>query len=363
MAGEIRGKLDSLGISAGEVGYIATGVKDIKLFSVGDTISNTPSAKPLPGYEQPKPNVFATLFPTRTEDFSEFSEAITKLSMNDASLSITKQRSPILGAGFRCGFLGTLHMEIIQERLEREYDVSIIVTAPSVSYKIVQTTGETVQIQNAAEYPDPSGITEILEPWVKVEILTPQRYMGPIMELCQKSRGEYVDTEHFPSTDNSPIDYMIITYEIPLMSLVTRFFDNLKSISSGYASLDYELTDYKAADIAKISILVNHEEVPTLSFLEVREHAATRSRKMLQVLKETIPKHQFKIALQAAIGGKIIAREDISALRKDVTAKLYGGDVTRKKKLLEKQKKGKKKLKEVGNVQIPQKAFLAVLQT
>jgi GTP-binding protein LepA len=350
-------------LKAGEVGYIATGVKDIKLFTVGDTISDKASAEPLPGYEPPKPNVFATLFPTDPEEFPELSDAITKLSMNDASLSVTPQRSNILGAGFRCGFLGTLHMEIIQERLEREHDVSLIVTAPSVSYRIKLTTGETVNVQNAAEYPDPSAIEEINEPWVKVAILTPQKYMGPVMELCQQSRGTYIDTEYFTADSSFAVEYLVIIYEMPLMSLITTFFSNLKSLSSGYASLDYQMLDYRPADIVKVSILVNQEEVPTLSFLEVREYADRKSRRILETLKESIPKHQFKIALQAAIGGKIIAREDISARRKDVTEKLYGGDVTRKKKLLEKQKEGKKRLKEMGGVQIPQKAFLAVLQS
>lgn len=350
-------------LKAGEVGYIATGVKDIKLFTVGDTISDRDSTEPLPGYEAPKPNVFATLFPTETEEFTELSDAITKLSMNDASLSITPQRSNILGAGFRCGFLGTLHMEIIQERLEREYNVSLIVTAPSVSYRINLTTGETIDVQNAAEYPDPSKIDETFEPWVKVEILTPQRYMGQIMELCRQHRGIYSDTEYFTADSSFAMEYLVIIYEMPLMSLITTFFSNLKSLTSGYASLDYQKLNYRAADIVKVSILVNQEEVPTLSFLEIREYADRKSRRVLKTLKGSIPKHQFKIALQAAIGGKIIAREDISARRKDVTAKLYGGDITRKKKLLEKQKAGKKRLKEIGGVQIPQTAFLAVLQS
>ena len=349
--------------SAGEVGYIATGVKDIRLFTVGDTVSDNPSTEALPGYRQPKPNVFATLYPTDPDDFLELSKAITKLSMNDASLAVSQQRSMILGSGFRCGFLGTLHMEIIQERLEREYDVSLIITAPSVEYQAVLTNGETIYIQNAEEFPDPSSCKEILEPWVDIHILTPKEYIGPVMELCKQNRGEYIDTEYFASDSSFAVEYILIKFSLPLMSLVTNFFDHLKSISNGYASLDYDLSEYRTGDIVKVSVLVNKEEVPALSFLEIRGRATSRSRKVLKTLKETISRHQFKISLQAAIGGKIIAREDISALKKDVTAKLYGGDITRKKKLLEKQKKGKKRLREIGGVNITQKAFLAVLKS
>jgi len=350
-------------IETGEVGYIATGLKDIRLFTVGDTISDSPDTKALPGYKPPKPRVFATLFPTDPDEFPALSESITKLSMNDAALTTTPQRSNILGSGFRCGFLGLLHMEIIQERLEREYDVSLVITAPSVEYHATLTTGDKIKIQTASEYPEPSQIQEIREPWVGIEIFTPQKYIGPLMELCQNSRGIYKDTEYLSGTEDFSLNYILIKYELPLMALITNFFDNMKSLSSGYASLEYSPIGYKAADIVKISILVNKDEVPSLSFLEVKERAESRSRKVLAALKITIPKHQFKIALQAAIGGKIISREDISALRKDVTAKLYGGDVTRKKKLLEKQKKGKKRLREIGGVNIPQKAFLAVLQS
>jgi len=352
----------SASIATDEVGYIATGVKDIRLFTVGDTVSDKPDTDPLPGYQTPKPNVFATIFPVDPDEFKELSEAITKLSLNDASLSISQQRSPVLGAGYRCGFLGTLHMEIIQERLEREYNVSLVVTAPSVEYEVTKTNGEAVSVHNASEFPDPSSISEVREPWVDVDILTPQKYIGSIMDLCQQSRGVYLDTTYFSHTESFAIQYVLIKYSIPLMALVTRFFDHLKSISSGYASLDYQPSPYKPADLVKVSILINSEEVPSLSFLEIRSHAEDRSRNILKTLKEEIPRHQFKIALQAAIGGKIICREDISAMRKDVTAKLYGGDVTRKRKLLEKQKKGKKRLREIGGVNIPQKAFLATLQ-
>jgi GTP-binding protein LepA len=349
-------------LTTGEVGYIATGMKDIKLFTVGDTITDTSGTEPLPGYQPPQPNVFASLFPADPDEFLELSESLTKLSLNDASLVIAPQRSQILGAGYRCGFLGTLHMEVVQERLEREYGVSLVITAPSVEYRITRTDGTTYPLQTAAEFPDPSTIREVQEPWVDVDIFTPQQYIGPIMDMCQQGRGIYKDTVYYSQNATFEIQYVLITYELPLMSLLTRFFDNLKSLSNGYASLDYTLTDYRPADIVKVSIIVNKEEVAPLAFLEIRERAEARSRIILKALKETIPKHQFTISLQSAIGGKIIAREDIGAMRKDVTAKLYGGDVTRKRKLLDKQKKGKKRLKEIGGVNIPQNAFLSVLE-
>ncbi len=350
-------------ISAGEVGYIATGLKDIKLFTVGDTISDEPKTEPLKGYKPPKSRVFATLFSSDPDDFPELSDSLTKLSMNDASLKVSPQRSNLLGSGFRCGFLGQLHMEIIQERLEREYGVSLVITTPSVEYEVIKTDGEKLRIQTAGEFPDPSHIQIAKEPWVSVEIFTPQEHIGPVMQLCENNRGEYKDTEYITHTHEFSLNYVILKYDLPLGSLVTGFFDHLKSISHGYATLDYEPAGYREADVVKVSVLVNKDEVPPLSFLEIRDRAESRSRKILATLKETIPRHQFKIALQAAIGSKIIAREDISALRKDVTAKLYGGDVTRKKKLLEKQKEGKKRLREVSGVNIPQEAFMAVLKS
>ncbi len=350
-------------ISAGEVGYIATGVKDIKLFTVGDTISDSEKTEAMPGYKPPQPRVFATIFPSDPDDFPVLSESVTKLSMNDAAFTASQRKSSILGSGFRCGFLGMLHMEIIQERLEREYDVSLVITAPSVEYEADLNTDETVRIQTASEYPDPAQLVEIREPWAEVEIFTPQKYMGPIMDLCQDARGDYKDMEYVSSTQDYSLNYISIKYEIPLMALITNFFNNLKAISSGYASLQYDIVGYRAADIVKVSVLVNKDEVESLDFLEIREKAVSRSRVVLKALKHNIPKHQFKIALQAAIGGKIIAREDISALRKDVTAKLYGGDVTRKRKLLEQQKKGKKRLREISGVNIPQDAFMAVLES
>ncbi|MBN1618084.1 elongation factor 4 [Candidatus Dojkabacteria bacterium] len=348
-------------LSAGEVGYIATGLKDIRLFTVGDTISDKSKTEPLAGYKPPKAMVFASLFPTDPDDYPELSESLIKLSMNDAALSVTPQKSNLLGSGYRCGFLGMLHMEITQERLEREFDISLVITAPTVEYRIKKTNGQDLIIQSADDFPDPSAIQIIQEPWASVNILCPQKYMGPIMDLCNSYRGQYKDIQYMSSDGSFSIDYITIKYEIPLMSLITNFFDNMKALSSGYASLDYNLLDYRDANVVKVSILVNDEEIPSLSFLEIEENATSKTRKVLVKLKETIPRHQFKIALQGAIGSKIIAREDISAYRKDVTGKLYGGDITRKKKLLEKQKKGKKRMREIGKVSIPQKAFLAVV--
>lgn len=352
-------------LKAGEVGYIGTGLKDISYFTVGDTISDNPETLPLPGYNPPKPNVYATFFPTEPDGYEDLRIGLNKLSLNDAALTFTEQRSNLLGSGFRCGFLGLLHMEIIQERLEREYDVSLIITAPTVEYHIKKTNGELLEIQTPQEMPDPSEIEEINEPWVRVEILTPQRYMGPLMELCQSRRGSFVNTKFIndASTSDLIVQYMVIEYDIPLASLVSNFFDQMKNLSSGYASMEYELIDYFPVDLVKVAVLVNKEEVPSLSFLETKDGARSRAIKLLEVMKEVIPRQQFQVPLQAAIGSKIIAREDVRAFRKDVTGKLYGGDYSRKKKLLEKQKKGKKRLKQIGQVNIPQEAFLAILKT
>lgn len=353
-------------LSAGEVGYIATGMKDIGLFSVGDTISDQKDTEALSGYQVPMPNMYATFFPTDTEDYENLKIALTKLSLNDASLSFTDQRSNLLGSGFRCGFLGLLHMEIVQERLEREYDIDLIVTAPTVEYQLTKTDGTEMIIQAPHELPDPSNIKEIREPWVRAEIMTPEKYLGDLMGLCQSKRGEYVNTKYLTSnvSDIQLTDqYIVLEYDIPLVSLISNFFDQMKNLSSGYASMEYEFIDYFPADIVKVSILVNYEEVSVLDFLEVRDDARAKSVKLLEVMKTVIPRQQFSIPLQAAIGSTIIAREDVKAFRKDVTAKLYGGDYSRKKKLLEKQKKGKKRLKQIGQVNIPQDAFLAILKT
>jgi GTP-binding protein LepA len=353
-------------LNTGEVGYIATGLKDISYFTVGDTVSDQKDIEPLAGYLVPKPNMFATFFPIDPEEYEDLKIALKKLSLNDSSITFTEQRSSLLGSGFRCGFLGLLHMEIIQERLEREYDVNLIVTAPTVEYHVSKLNGEELKVQTPDELPDPSEIKEIREPWVRTEILTPDKYIGELMKLCQLKRGQYVNTKYL-NNDNEDIDlkeqYITLEYDIPLASLISNFFDLMKNVTSGYASMEYEMIDFFPADIVKVSILVNHEEIEALSFLEIREDARARSVKLLKEMKKVIPKQQFAIPLQAAIGAKIIAREDIRGYRKNVTEKLYGGDYSRKKKLLEKQKKGKKRLKEFGQVTIPQEAFLAILKT
>lgn len=353
-------------LKSGEVGYIATGLKDIKYFTVGDTVSDKKEVPPLSGYQTPKPNVYATFFPTEREGFEDLKVGLNKLALNDASLTFTDQKSNLLGSGFRCGFLGLLHMEIIQERLEREYDVDLIITAPTVEYKVKRTDGGQITVQTPHELPDPTEIVEILEPWVRVELFCPQQYMGAMMEICQSRRGEYVNTKYLiegGSAESLNLQYVTLEYDMPLASLISNFFDQMKNLSSGYASMEYEFIDFFPVDLVKVVIMVHHEEVPALDFLETREGARSRAVKMLEVVKDVIPRQQFAVPLQAAIGGKIIAREDVSAFRKDVTAKLYGGDYSRKKKLLEKQKKGKKRLKQVGKVNIPQEAFLAILKT
>lgn len=353
-------------LNTGEVGYIATGFKNISMFTVGDTISDSKDTTPLPGYKTPKPNVYATFFPITTDQYEPLKIGLNKLSMNDAALTFSDQRSNLLGSGFRCGFLGLLHMEIIQERLEREYDVDLIITAPTVEYKVTKTDGTKLEIQTPQELPDPSEILEIFEPWVRLKIMTPDRYMGPLMDLCQYKRGVYVNTQYLSNTSGDielKDQYITLEYDIPLASLVSNFFDLLKNKSNGYASMEYEFIDFFPVDLIKVSVLVNHEEIPALSFLETKELAQAKATKLLEVMKEEIPRQQFPIPLQAAIGAKIIGREDVKGFRKDVTAKLYGGDYTRRLKLLEKQKKGKKRLKQIGQVNIPQEAFLSILKT
>ena len=353
-------------LNTGEVGYIATGFKNISMFTVGDTISDKIDTPPLAGYKVPKPNVYATFFPITTDQYEPLKIGLNKLSMNDSALTFSDQRSNLLGSGFRCGFLGLLHMEIVQERLEREYDVDLIITAPTVEYKVTKLDGTKLEIQTPQELPDPSEISEILEPWVRLKIMTPDRYMGPLMELCQYKRGEYVNTQYISNTSGDielKDQYIVLEYDIPLASLVSNFFDQLKNKSSGYASMEYELIDFFPVDLVKVSVLVNHEEIEALSFLETRELTQSKANKLLEVMKGEIPRQQFPIPLQAAIGAKVIAREDVKGYRKDVTAKLYGGDYTRRLKLLEKQKKGKKRLKQIGQVNIPQEAFLSILKT
>lgn len=295
-------------LNVGEVGYVATGLKDIKHFTVGDTISDKPDTQPLPGYQTPKPNVFATFFPTDPNDYEVLKLALDKLCLNDAALLYTIQKSNILGSGFRCGFLGLLHMEIVQERLEREYDVDLIIAAPTVEYKVLKTTGDLITIQTAQELPEPTEVSEIREPWVRIEILTPQSYIGPLMELCQIKRGQYVNTVYMNSLSDEKMlvdQYVTLQYDIPLASLISNFFDQMKNLSRGYASMEYDFIDFFPVDLVKVSILVNHKEISVLSFLETRDGARAKAMKVLEVMSEVIPRQQFEVPLQAAIGAKL----------------------------------------------------------
>jgi len=346
-------------LSAGEIGYVVTGLKTVRDAKVGDTIyggKNMLTAQPLPGYKKITPFVFASLFPIEGDDYANLRDALEKLSLNDSSLSFEPDNSPALGHGFRCGFLGLLHMEIVQERLEREYDLNLIITAPSVSYKIILSTGEEKVISNPSELPDPSSYEKILEPYTQIEILTPPKCIGEIMELAKEKRGLYQSTSYLEE------DRVMLVYDIPLAEVIIDFFDSLKNISSGYASMSYEILDYRADDLVKLDIFVAGEMVEALSSIVHKSKAIQRGMELTKRLKELLPKAQFPIALQAAIGSRVIARETIPALRKDVTAKLYGGDVSRKMKLLKKQKEGKKRMKQIGKVHISQEAFLAILK-
>ncbi len=341
----------------GEVGYIVTGLRDVRKARVGDTITNTVKpVKALPGYKQVKPMVFASIFPTSGDDYPLLRDAIDKLKLNDAALEFEPESIPALGFGFRTGFLGLLHMDIVQERLTREYGLDLVLTAPSVEYKVNMNTGEVKIIHTPAELPDPTLFSSIEEPWVDIEILMPQKYIGGVLDLITGRRGIYKNMEYLSN------DRVLITAEMPLANIIIDFYDKLKSVSSGYASLNYELIDFRTGDLVKLDILVASERVDALSMIAHRETAEVEGRSLVSKLKELIPRQQFEIAIQAAIGGKIIARETISAVRKDVTKGLYGGDVTRKMKVLEKQKRGKKRLKRIGSVDIPQEAFLAILK-
>ena len=345
-------------LSTGEVGYLMANIKDLQDAKVGDTITSAqnPAQKPLPGYKEVKPFVFASLYPAKSEDFGSLRDALTKLKLNDASFGFVEESSLALGLGFRCGFLGLLHMEIVQERLEREYDLDLITTAPSVVYRVTTKEGETKRVENPSKLPSPNEIKEIQEPYIKTIIITPAEYLGPIMQLVQGRRGVYRDTKYLNQ------DTASLTYKLPLSEVILDFYDKLKSVSRGYASFDYEHIDYRKTDSVKVNILLNNEKVEGLSFITHKEKAYYRARELVTRLKEAIPQHLFPVAIQGAIGGKVIARETVKALRKDVTAPLYGGDVTRKRKLLEKQKKGKKRMKEIGKVSIPQEAFLSILK-
>ncbi|MCR5823076.1 MAG: translation elongation factor 4 [Lachnospiraceae bacterium] len=343
---------------AGCVGYITASLKNVKDTRVGDTVTeaDNPCAEALPGYKKVNPMVYCGLYPADGAHYTDLRDALEKLQLNDAALQFEPETSVALGFGFRCGFLGLLHLEIIQERLEREYMLDLVTTAPSVIYKIYKTNGECIELTNPSNMPDPSEIEHMEEPMVSAEIMVTTEFVGAIMKLCQERRGIYLGIEYMEQTR------ALLRYELPLNEIIYDFFDALKSRSKGYASLDYEMKGYVTSKLCKLDILINHEEVDALSFIVHADGAYERGRKMCEKLKEEIPRHLFEIPIQAAVGGKIIARETVSAMRKDVLAKCYGGDISRKKKLLEKQKEGKKRMRQVGNVEVPQKAFMAVLK-
>ena len=345
-------------LGPGDVGYVIAGIKTVVDTKIGDTVTlaSRPCEKPLPGFKDVKPMVFSGLYPMYSDDYEDLKEALEKLQLNDASLLYEPDNSFALGFGFRCGFLGLLHMEIVQERLEREFDLALITTAPSVEYRITLTNGESFHIDNPVKMPDPGTIEIIEEPYVDASIVTPKEYVGNLMAVVQESRGIHKDMQYI---DTRRVQ---LNYEIPLAEIVFNFYDKLKSVSRGYASFDYDIKDFRASNMVKVDILVNSEPVDALSFIVHEDKARSRGKDIIKKLRDIIPRHQFKIPLQAAIGATIIARENISAVRKDVTAKCYGGDITRKRKLLEKQKEGKKRMKQVGSVEVPQEAFMSILK-
>ena len=349
-------KMDVLG--PGEMGYFTASIKTVADTQVGDTVTEDrrPTEKPLPGFKPSVPVVFCGLFPVDAGDFEDLRESLQKLRLNDSSFHFEPETSAALGFGFRCGFLGLLHLEIIQERLEREFDLDLITTAPSVVYRVHLIDGSVKELHNPVDMPDPTRIQMIEEPWIKATVMVPDTYLGSVLSLCQERRGEQVELTYVG-------DRAMVVYRLPLNEVVFDFYDRLKSVSRGYASFDYEMTGYLESDLVKVSILVNAEPVDALSFIVHTSHAETRGRSICERLKDLIPRQMFKIAIQAAIGGRVIARETVAALRKDVTAKCYGGDITRKRKLLEKQKAGKKRMRQFGKVEIPQSAFLAALKT
>ena len=350
-------KVSLKAIQAGEIGYIIAGIKNVSDTQVGDTITDfqKPCKDALKGFRPSQPSVFCGLFPTDSGDFEDLRDSIEKLSLNDSSFQYETENSAALGFGFRCGFLGLLHLEIVRERIEREFNIDLITTAPSVIYKIHLTNGDVIELHNPADMPEVTNIKAIEEPWIKATILVPDEYLGAVLKLCEERRGHQVDLTYAGTR-------AMVVYDLPLNEVVFDFYDRLKSVSSGYASFDWQLEDYKAEKLVKMSVLVNEEPVDALSIIVHADRSFNRGRTMCKKLKDLIPRHQFKIPVQAAIGGKIIARETIPPFRKDVTAKLYGGDVTRKMKLLEKQKKGKKKMREFGQVNIPQEAFISALK-
>ena len=352
------GYIEAKNLVAGEVGYIAASIKQVSDIRVGDTLTlkDNPAKEPLQGYKKAKSMVYAGIFPSEGTDYEELKEALEKLKLNDAALDYKVETSSALGHGFRCGFLGLLHMEIIQERLEREYDLNLITTAPSVIYKIYKSNGEVLELYNPSEMPKPNEILYIEEPIAKTEIISPKEYVGNIMQLCEDRRGNFINMKYL---DTSRV---CLEYYLPLNEIIYDFFNSLKSKTRGYASFDYEIERYEKANLVKLDILLNNEPVDALSFIVNREQAENRGRKMAEKLKEIIPRQLFEVPIQAAIGGKVVARETVKALRKDVLAKCYGGDISRKKKLLEKQKEGKKKMRKIGSVELPQDAFIKVLK-
>ena len=358
------GHLEPLGYApcdelvAGEVGYFTASIKTVSDTRVGDTVTTAadPAAEPLPGYRPARPMVYCGIYTEDGSKYPDLRDALEKLQLNDASLSFEPESSAALGFGFRCGFLGMLHMEIIQERLEREFDLDLITTLPSVIYEVTKTDGTVVRVDNPHNYPDPAHIAEAREPYVKVSIISPNDYVGNIMPLCQDRRGEFVDMQYL---DTNLVE---LHYQMPLNEIIYDFFDTLKAHTKGYASLDYEISGYRPSELVKVDLLLNGDQVDALSFIAHKDKAYARARKICEKLKENIPRQLFEVPIQAAIGGKIIARETVKAMRKDVLAKCYGGDISRKKKLLEKQKEGKKKMRSLGTVQIPSEAFMAVLK-
>jgi len=348
--------VDELG--PGDVGFVTASIKNVKDTRVGDTITNAkaPTAEPLPGYKRINPMVFCGLYPIDSSDYNDLRDALEKLELNDASLRFEPETSQALGFGFRCGFLGMLHMDVIQERIEREFNIPLITTAPSVIYKVTLTNGEQLDISNPSEYPDTAKLDFVEEPYVKASIIVPKDYVGAIMELCQGKRGEFIDMQYLDT------NRVTLKYELPLAEIVYDFFDQLKSSTKGYASFDYELSGYRQSNLVKMDILLNGEQVDALSFIVHRDRAYQRGRIICEKLKDLIPRQMFEVPIQAAVGQKIISRETIKAMRKNVLAKCYGGDISRKRKLLEKQKEGKKRMKQVGNVEVPQEAFMAVLK-
>ena len=345
-------------LSAGMVGYLTASIKNVRDTAVGDTVTeaDNPCEKPLPGYKKAQSMVYCGLYPADGAKYQELKDALEKLQLNDAALNYEPETSVALGFGFRCGFLGLLHLDVIQERLEREYDLDLVTTAPGVIYKVYKTNGEMIELTNPSNLPDPSEIDHMEEPIVKAEIIVTKEFIGSIMELCQERRGIYQSIEYIEA------DRAVLKYDLPLNEIIYDFFDALKSRSRGYASFDYELKGYEVSKLVKLDILINKEEVDALSFIVHADSAYERGRRMCERLKDEIPRHLFEIPIQAAVGGKIIARETVKAMRKDVLAKCYGGDITRKKKLLEKQKEGKKRMRQIGNVEIPQSAFMSVLK-